>query len=213
MKFTLGDSKYLIVALQVIDDPSLAITKLNPILKDTNYQFEIWNLLEAQFILLLTLQEKQKLQKEKNYDFLDSNSEYENPKYSHPLIKKICLLSESVCLGSESGEPVQIYFTQAESYQAACKEVFNSEDDICCMTLKDFEYMYLDEYDVVDDNLENMVDTFKKLSAIYGEVTPEGYINAIQEHGTRGYFYICFFINLIKEADTNILIAFPRYEG
>lgn len=165
---------------------------------------------------MLTLQEKQKLQKEKNWLFWDSNSEYENQepkKHSHPLIQKICLIAESVCLGSESSDPVQIYFTQAESYQAAYEEFFNPKDEISYMTLKEFESSYLDECCCDDDSLENMITTFKKLNAVCGGVTPQGNINMIEEYGTLGYFYICFFINLIEEVNTNIYIAFPRYEG
>jgi hypothetical protein len=126
-------------------------------------------------------------------------------------IKNIQFLSYKI--GSESGDPVQIYFTQAESYQAACEEFFNPKDEISCITLKEFESSYLDECCCEDDSLENMITTFQKLNAVCGVVTPEGNINTIKEYGTLGYFYICFFINLIEEVNTNIFIAFPRYEG
>jgi hypothetical protein len=77
-------------------------------------------------------------------------------------------------------------------------------------SLDKFEDFYAYEY---INEIENMINAFRKLNVTCGQLTPKGYINAMKKWGTRGYFYICFFINLTKEANTNILIAFPRYEG
>lgn len=166
---------------------------------------------------MLTLQEKQKLQKEKKWIFLDSNSQYDsqNPKNnSHPLIQKICFLAESVSLGSESSEPVQIHFTQAESYQAACEYIFSSNDSICYATWRQFKDNYFDEdYFDEDNSLENMIAEFRKLNSVYGEVFPEGYESGWEKYDVRD-FYICFYIQLSDKINTdNILIVFPRYKG
>jgi Pentapeptide repeats (8 copies) len=66
LEFTLNGSRY---TLNPWEDPNQLAPQINSLIAQTGYQFEVWNLSPDCLITVLTSEEKQRLQSERNWSF------------------------------------------------------------------------------------------------------------------------------------------------